>query len=375
MDYRDAGHRPHAVHTGEEPRNEWDRGPYGITVTLDTWGPQDGLFTTMYDALQSNWGDRPSRSADQPLREEYIDKKIGRDPHDIDVQTGWARLTDGQRSYVESCFQGKTLPQILELLSFEFTIDGVARACTHQLVRSRIGAAFMQHGGRDNDWRHRNWSMPETIWRACEAYDLRASDNTYPDEVLDDDPKTVGPLKHCVKDWSPLETFINQQDQATDLRGALTSYLAEGRALYAALVDAGIPWQDARRILWMGSQTYIHAVYNYLALQGVCNKRLEFAMDWEINAVAQLMVREVRMKCHPVIGQYLQSLSDKLGVAAFAGLESWTPDGKHPVPEDKKHLPRTHVPEQAPFWVLHPDSMAGGPVRWIPTNGVFPTEF
>jgi hypothetical protein len=27
-----------------------------------------------------------------------------------------------------------------------------------------------------------------------------------------------------------------------------------------------------------------------------------------------------------------------------------------------------------PFFVLHPDSMAGGPIEWIPTNGKYPHE-
>jgi thymidylate synthase ThyX len=375
-DYRDTGHRPHAVHTGEEPRNEMTRGPYGITVTLDAWGPVDNLYTTMFDALQSNWGDAPSRTAQQPCRSGSSAHRRtlqdgGFDGGDyLDHETGWCKLTDGQRAYVESCFNGKTLNQILEMLTFEFTVDGVARVFTHQFVRTRIGAGFMQHGGRDNDWRHRKWTMPETLYRACSVEESGDFDNE------------TRQLKHCITDWEPIERLLsadamdhNYSESEATLRRVIENYLGEGRRLYSALVDAGIPWQDARRLLWMGTQTYIHGVYNYLALQGVCNKRLEPIMDWEINAVAQLMVREVRMKCHPLIGKYLQSLSDKLGKDALAGLESWTPSGKYEVPADKQHLERTHWPEQAPFWVLHPDSTAGGPIVWVPTNGQWPKEW
>lgn len=379
MDYRDAGHRPHAIHTGETPTTKITRGPEGISVTLDSWGPVDNLFTTMYDALQSNWGESPNRSALQPCRRigghvtngqvagHWCDPAVA-----LDCQTGWCRLTDAQRDYVESCFRGKTLSQILEMLTFHFTVDGVARVFTHQFVRTRIGAGFMQHGGRDNDWRHRGWTMPETIHRACDLFD-----NTEGHSEI-----AAQGLSHCITDPNPIDRYLDRDASNRDyrrvdakLRDAIESHLEDSKRLYAALVDSGIPWQDARRVLPMGSQTYIHAVYNYLALQGVCNKRMEFAMDWEINAVAQLMVREVRMKCHPLIGKYLQSLSDKLGVAAFAGLESWTPDGKHPVPTDKQDLPRLHRPEQAPFWVLHPDSMAGGPIVWVPTNGTYPESW
>jgi thymidylate synthase ThyX len=140
------------------------------------------------------------------------------------------------------------------------------------------------------------------------------------------------------------------------------------------LVDAGIPWQDARRVMWMGTQTYIHDQYNYLALQGVLANRLEHIMDWEFNCVAQLMLREVKMQCPPLFSKYLGSHSDKAKAAKFAGLESWPPDGKWPVPDAVKDLPRQHTAEQMPFFVLHPSSMAGGPIKWIVTNGTYPHE-
>ena len=187
------------------------------------------------------------------------------------------------------------------------------------------------------------------------------------------------------------------------------------------MVDAGIPWQDARRVLFMGMQTYIHDQYNYLALSGVLANRLEHIMDWEFNCVAQLMLREVKMKCPPLLSKYLGSHSDKAKAAKFAGLESWPPDRKYQSPYDvcKKcghaasnhhqqqtmmtfvselvcteceregnkakvgpmhlfepvdRLTRQHRSEQNPFFVLHPDSMAGGPIVWIPTNGTYPHE-
>ena len=142
-DYADAGHRPHGIHKGEEPDISISYAPDDIKVTLDTWGPKENIFSTLYNQLQSNWGDHPSRVAD-----------------DQDLSTE-------QIKYVEACFAGKTLQQALELITFAFTVDGITRACTHQLVRTRIGAAVMQHGGRDNDWRHRKWTLPETIRRAC----------------------------------------------------------------------------------------------------------------------------------------------------------------------------------------------------------------
>jgi len=388
----DAGHRPHANHRFTPvQRDNITEGPESLSVTLDAWGPRESVFTTIFDALQANWGDDPSRTAEQECK--CADDRHYEDwPH----QTGWCQLTENQQRYVESCFAGQTLQQVLEGITFNFTIDGVTRAFTHQHVRTRMGAAFMQHGGRDNDWRHRHWTMPETIARACQVFNGNAPDYTVPG--------------HCLDNPEYLLQYLDIEMRSS-LYKQIEDILFETRKLYAALVDAGIPWQDARRVLPIGTQTYIHDVYNYVALRGMLANRLEHIMDWENNCVAQLMKREVIRLCPPIFGKYLQSHSDKARKAIFAGLESWPPDGKWPAPEPpcvcghaaanhkinieigKEHycevcirerqscpgyapveIPRAHRPEQNPFWVLTPAAMAGGPVDWIATNGTFPDE-
>lgn len=372
-DFKDSGHRPHAIHTGEVPKNIIKDAPYHLAVTLDAWGPEKNLFTSMYDALQANWGEHPSETVGR-ITFDHPNNPLGTDPIEADwaYQTGWNQLTNGERAYVESCFAGQTLQQVLERITFSFVFDGVTRACTHQLVRSRIGAGFMQHGGRDNDWRHRAWVMPETIRRAIDAV---YSGLATPEEADHLDGK-----RHCITNWDSIHKHLEQYDPnqdepgTFDLEAAITTYLQQGRDLYAALVDAGIPWQDARRLLWMGTSTYLHADYTYPALAGVIGKRGEHIMDWEINCVAQLMMREVNMKCPPLIGKYLMPLSDKLKRGAFDGLESWTPDGKYGTSTEAKKLPRLHRPEQNPFWILSPAAMKGGPIEWIATNGLWPEE-
>jgi len=340
-DYADAGHRPHGVHKGQEPESRISYGPEHIEVTLDTWGPRTDLFSTLYNQLMANWGDDPS------------------------VVRCDADLTPDQMQYVESCFAGKTLQQALELITFAFTINGVSRACTHQLVRTRIGCAVMQHGGRDNDWRHRRWTMPETIRRAC----IRipgGEDTVSPEEKL---------YESCVDDLEPINNYIAKSGKLT-LMGAISQYINAGKNLYASLVDAGIPWQDARRLLPIGTQTYIHMSYTYLALRGVLANRLEHVMDWEINCVAQLMLREIKMKCPTLLSKYLGSHSDRAKRAVFSELESWEPDKKWPSGDGARHhIRRTHKRLQNPFWILDPDSMEGRkPVYWIQTNGYYPED-
>ena len=343
-DYADAGHRPHGIHKGEEPDISISYAPDDIKVTLDTWGPKENIFSTLYNQLQSNWGDHPSRVAD-----------------DQDLSTE-------QIKYVEACFAGKTLQQALELITFAFTVDGITRACTHQLVRTRIGAAVMQHGGRDNDWRHRKWTLPETIRRACVRTHATGS---ITEEDLSPEEK---PWKTCVDDWEPLNRHIAHTRKLT-LMSSLQDHLTEGQDLYAALVDAGIPWQDARRVLPIGTQTYLHISYSYPALRGVLANRLEHVMDWEINCVAQLMLREIKMKCPLLFSKYLGSHSDRAQRAVFSQLESWPPDLKWPdTTKPSDPIKRTHRRLQNPFWVLSPSSMEGKKIQWIRTNGYYPDE-
>jgi thymidylate synthase (FAD) len=337
-DYADAGHRPHGVHKGENPTTRISYGPDDIKVTLNTWGPQENLFSTLYNQLMANWGDQPS----------HVEGDIN--------------LTEEQMQYVESCFAGKTLQQALELITFAFTIDGVSRACTHQLVRTRIGCAVMQHGGRDNDWRHRRWTMPETIRRACVRVP-GGEDNVSPEER---------PYETCVDNLEPIHNYIAASGNVT-LMGAIEKHINAGKNLYASLVDAGIPWQDARRLLPIGTQTYIHISYTYPALRGVLSNRLEHVMDWEINCVAQLMLREIKMRCPNILSRYLGSHSDRAKRAVFSQLESWPPDMKWPSDKNEDDTKRTHRRHQNPFWILDPESMEGkGLVRWIKTNGYYP---
>jgi thymidylate synthase ThyX len=387
--YSDAGHRPHADHKGEPPTTEFDRGPYGLKVTLDTWGPKERVFQVIYAYLQANWGEHPvdiDRSGDwEKLRNTPT-------PTLDELVNGWAYLSDDQRAYVVKCFRGETLPQVLEGISFWFTFDGVTRPFTHQAVRTRQ-AAFMQHGGRDNDWRHRRFTMPETVARAID----------YADHGFVTEDKM-----HCVTNSGPL--YGLEVESNMTLEDKLKQCLEINKRVYAALVDAGIPWEDARRFLPMGFQTYLHGSYDWLTLKGTLANRLEHIMDWEYNCVAQLMHREIYIAC-PMLGDFLGSHSDFAKRAMFAGLQSWPPDGKWPSPYDicagcdkskEDHdayqakiqeaaengmpsefphgwapmdsLQRAHRPEQNPFWVLTTYALKGGPIEWIPTNGVYPHD-
>lgn len=365
-------HRPCSRFTGEEPRNPIHRGIEGLEVTLVSWHAQS--FPVMFNQLMCGAGDEPSRYDPAIVLNPF--ESVTRS-EEAEMRLGWHMLDEWQQRVVTSMFAGKNLPTPMESIHFIFEINNVARATTHQLVRTRVGAAFQQNSGRVNDWRHKAWSMPETIARVVDDFD----------ELLPTlpfvGPYDAAPLRSCITDRAPLEEYINGVEAWKDrevgtmtLRNALESHLQEGRLLYAALVDAGVPHQDARRVLTMGTETFIYDDYNYLALAGVLANRLEFTMEWEINAIAQLMLREVKMKCPRVFSQFLASRSDKAKVT-MVGDDSaeWSHDGKWPLPAGYVAPgPPSYGPLANPYFVLHPSSMDGGPIRWIRTNGTFPWD-
>lgn len=362
--FDDRQHRQPEFYRGEKPQWKYTRGPESIKVTLEAWGPNENVFATVFNKMMASWGaDPPGVRSDGDL-DEYM----------------W--------DAVETVFAGRSLPQHLEFIGFSFCLDGITRAETHQHVRTRIGAGFSQHGGRGQDWRHRNVTMPEAIARAIELHwNGRISERKFGQE-----------LKTCVTDWQPLWDFVltyhgelvhkqlpeevpgaghmelMDRVNRVDMEELFTMYMNYCKMFYAMLVDMGFAPQDARRFLPIGHQTYLYAHYNMPALKSFLSNRLEHTMDWEINCVAQLMLREVRMRCPPLFSKYMGSHSDLLKRAVYAKQDMFPPDGKWPLEDGVVPNPPMFPAEANPFWVLHPSSMKGGPVIWIPTNGSYPHE-
>lgn len=193
-----------------------------------------------------------------------------------------------QDAIVEKALEGGALGTCLETINYTFTIEGITRQTTHQLVRTRIGAGMNQESLRAVDCRHHHFRIPMT--------------------------------------------FVNYaNDKAHGFCNRVMEYVEEGRRLYAEAVDAGIPYQDARLLANIGTVTYLTETINYRALQGLLWARLCRNVDWEIREVARQMREEVA-RVHPLLGKYLRCSCEKLKKCTYRG-ELFPPCGDHPVPE------------------------------------------
>lgn len=139
---------------------------------------------------------------------------------------------------------------VLEHPNFTFSVKGISRSCTHQLVRHRI-ASYSQQSQRSVNPVGKDWYItPKTI-------------------------KEVDLFKYQV----------------------VMSKLAE---IYTQFLKWGIPKEDARLILPNATKTNIVITMNGRELLHFFKLRLHKSAQWEIREMASLMLKEVK-KVAPTI--------------------------------------------------------------------------
>ncbi len=135
---------------------------------------------------------------------------------------------------------------VLEHICFTFAIDGISRACSHQLVRHRI-ASFSQQSQRYVKLKHDNSTIPPTVAQNPIAKKIFA------------------------------ETLEN---------AALA---------YDHLLELGIPPEDARFVYPNAAKTAIVMTMNFRELATVCQVRLCNRAQWEIRELFAKIRAEVKV--------------------------------------------------------------------------------
>jgi len=164
---------------------------------------------------------------------------------------------------------------VIEHASFTFSIEGVSRAMTHQLVRHRI-ASYTQQSQR------------------YVAYDT-------------------------------LEKFVTPLNIAknADAKKVFDDALEKISEAYRKLLDMGIPKEDARFILPNAAKTNIIVTMNARELRHFFNLRCCNRAQWEIREVAIEMLRQAR-KAAPALFENAGPTCVELG---------YCPEGKMKPPE------------------------------------------
>lgn len=134
---------------------------------------------------------------------------------------------------------------VLEHASFTFAIEGISRACSHQLVRHRI-ASFSQQSQRYVKMRNCEFIVPPSI------------------------------------------------DGQSETAEKLNQTFAELQARYDELLAAGVSAEDARYILPNAAETKIIMTANARSLLNFFELRLCTRAQWEIRQLAELMLEKVK---------------------------------------------------------------------------------
>lgn len=155
---------------------------------------------------------------------------------------------------MDSCYRSGH-HSVLEFCDFTFHVEGVSRALTHQLVRSRL-ASFAQRSQRYCNEDEFEYCTPRSI------------------SIKDDAAVIYKELHEKIRDT------------------------------YKALVNTGVPKEDARFILPNSCCSTIEVKMNLRELIHFMNFRLCSRAQWEIRELAQHMKSEV-IKVAPQLERYL----------------------------------------------------------------------
>lgn len=170
--------------------------------------------------------------------------------------------TEYDEAIVEEAFSGG-LNQCLEWATVVFEISGVSRGLTHELVRTRK-ASFAQQSMRHTDMGRASVRMPAAI--AASSSDTR-------------------------------RTWINATEQAVKA--------------YQNLTDrSDVPFQDARTVLPIATETYIIASYPLSEFLNTYSYRACYMFYPEIVALFGLMKQEIIKVC-PWLEPYIKISCEK----------------------------------------------------------------
>lgn len=182
--------------------------------------------------------------------------------------------TDKKKTMLSKVFESGHL-STSEHAYFTFAIEGISRACSHQLVRTRI-ASFSQQSQRYVE-------IKENQDELYEAFNENYDSTNYKDSKI----------------FKILDKYFVDADNFRNVNGyyyALDNYLEA--------IKMGEPAQDARRFLPNATKTNIVMSLNLRSFMHLCNERLCTRAQGEIRQVVKEMVKEV-VKVEPWLKPYL----------------------------------------------------------------------
>jgi len=162
-----------------------------------------------------------------------------------------------------------------EHINFTFAIEGISRACSHQLVR------------------HRHCSFSQQSQRYVEIKE----------DIHELNELSMQPGTEFAKRLSKYFAGVNNKNWR---------YYFQALKNYIECIEMGMKAEDARNVLPNATKTNIVLTCNLRELMHICNERLCTRAQKEIRELVQQMRNEVVGVC-PELGKYLQPKCEILG--------------------------------------------------------------
>ena len=206
--------------------------------------------------------------------------KLCYSPSDIsDIREG---LTEEKTAAFIDMLAGLGHASPTEHASFTFGIEGISRACSHQLVRHRI-ASYSQQSQRYVDGTKFDFVTPPAVAsnpKALAAYS----------RVLDEQAKAYKEIRDAlaagyIVDW------LGSEQSGTD-EEIIAAFMETHKTECAAFIKKAN--EDARFILPNAATTKIVCTFNARSLQNFFAHRCCNRAQWEIREVAEQMLLQCR---------------------------------------------------------------------------------
>lgn len=174
-----------------------------------------------------------------------------------------------------------------EHINFTFAIEGISRACSHQLVRHRH-CSFSQQSQRYVEIKEDSMTIYDWLTILMDSHNIEHQENAEKELI-----------KICEK------YFVQVGNKNV-------SQYAHCLYWYLRHIERGGKAEDARNLLPNATKTNIVLTCNLRELMHICNERLCTRAQKEIRELVQKMRNEVVGVC-PELGKYLQPKCEILG--------------------------------------------------------------
>ena len=184
----------------------------------------------------------------------------------------------------------------LEHVSFTFAIEGISRACTHQIVRHRI-ASYSQQSQRYVKLEQFEYIIPPAIEKNPEAkrifIETMERDQKAYDELVDLLLEDILIDKHAADYGSCIREILKENpDAAPDRSKVLDLYAENFLENYRKAEKQAI--EDARYVFPNACETKIVITMNARSLLHFFNVRCCNRAQWEIREMATEMLKECK---------------------------------------------------------------------------------